>query len=179
MMLREFIRRTDRAFVLLCCLFLAGPAMALQPSPEDVVRQLYPQVHGEGNALIDLKSEVSPCLVCFATEVIERDERGLHAVFTDPLASFLTRWALEEGIWVLECVDFEPLVDGQDYIITGFVMMTESMDDDEARVIVRFNNFETPVRLRFDLVRRGGSWLIDDIESPEYSLRELVRPCLD
>ena len=65
------------------------------------------------------------------------------------------------------------------YIITGFVMMTESMDDDEARVIVRFNNFETPVRLRFDLVRRGGNWLIDDIESPEYSLRELVRPCLD
>ena len=58
-------------------------------------------------------------------------------------------------------------------------MMTESMDDDEARVIVRFNNFETPVRLRFDLVRRGGNWLIDDIESPEYSLRELVRPCLD
>lgn len=171
--------RIQKVAVLLCCLLLAGAAFAAPASPEDIVRQLYPRVPGEGNALIDLKSEVSPCLVCFATEVIERDEKGLHAVFTDPLASFLTRWALDEGIWVLECVDFEPLVNGQDFIITGFVMMTESMDDDEARVLVRFNNFETPVRLRFDLVRRGGNWLIDDIESPEYSLRELVRPCLD
>ncbi|MEJ2321591.1 MAG: hypothetical protein P8Z31_04360 [Gammaproteobacteria bacterium] len=53
------------------------------------------------------------------------------------------------------------------------------MDERQAKVLVRFNNFETPVRLRFDLVRRGENWLIDDIESPEYSLRELVKPCLE
>jgi hypothetical protein len=160
-------------------LIMAGPAPAAAASPEDVVRQLYPRVPGEGNPVIDLKSEVSPCLVCFASDVIERDENGLRAIFTDPIASFLKRWAQDEGVWVLECVDFEPLVNGQDFIITGFVMMTESMDDRQAKVLVRFNNFETPVRLRFDLVRHGEHWLIDDIESPEYSLRELVKPCLE
>ena len=143
------------------------------------MRQLYPQVPGEGDPVIDLMSEASPCLVCFASEVIERDENGLHAIFTDPLATFLERWARDEGVWVLECVDFEPLVDGQESIITGFVMMTQSMDEREAKVLVRFNNFETPVRLRFDLVKHGDAWLIDDIESPRFSLREIIRPCLD
>lgn len=154
-------------------------SLAAATSPEAVVRQLYPQVPGEGDPVIDLMSEASPCLVCFASEVIERDENGLHAIFTDPLATFLKRWAEDEGVWVLECVDFEPLVDGQESIITGFVMMTESMDEREAKVLVRFNNFETPVRLRFDLLRRGDAWLIDDIESPRFSLREIIRPCLD
>jgi hypothetical protein len=154
-------------------------SLAAATSPEAVVRQLYPQVPGEGDPVIDLMSEVSPCLVCFASEVIERDENGLHAIFTDPLATFLKRWAQDEGVWVLECVDFEPLVDGQESIITGFVMMTQSMDEKEAKVLVRLNNFETPVRLRFDLLRRGDAWLIDDIESPRFSLREIIRPCLD
>jgi len=162
-------------------LLLSGilSSLAAATSPEAVVRQLYPQVPGEGDPVIDLMSEASPCLVCFASEVIERDENGLHAIFTDPLATFLERWALDEGVWVLECVDFEPLVDGQESIITGFVMMTQSMDEREAKVLVRFNNFETPVRLRFDLVKHGDAWLIDDIESPRFSLREIIRPCLD
>ncbi|MEJ2316589.1 MAG: DUF3828 domain-containing protein [Gammaproteobacteria bacterium] len=162
-------------------LLLSGilSVLAAATSPEAVVRQLYPQVPGEGDPVIDLMSEASPCLVCFASDVLERDENGLQAIFTDPLATFLKRWAEDEGVWVLECVDFEPLVDGQESIITGFVMMTQSIDDREAKVLVRFNNFETPVRLRFDLVRRDGTWLIDDIESPRYSLKEMIRPCLD
>ena len=162
-------------------LLLSGilSVLAAATSPEAVVRQLYPQVPGEGDPVIDLMSEASPCLVCFASDVLERDENGLQAIFTDPLAGFLKRWAEDEGVWVLECVDFEPLVDGQESIITGFVMMTQSIDDREAKVLVRFNNFETPVRLRFDLVRRDGTWLIDDIESPRYSLKEMIRPCLD
>jgi hypothetical protein len=169
---------------LLCAillLLLSGilSVLAAATSPEAVVRQLYPQVPGEGDPVIDLMSEASPCLVCFASDVLERDENGLQAIFTDPLATFLKRWAEDEGVWVLECVDFEPLVDGQESIITGFVMMTQSIDDREAKVLVRFNNFETPVRLRFDLVRRDGTWLIDDIESPRYSLKEMIRPCLD
>jgi hypothetical protein len=164
---------------LILFLAVAGSVHADAASPEDVVRQLYPLVPGEGNPVIDLMSEASPCLVCFAADVLERDENGLQEIFTEPLATFLKRWAEEEGVWVLECVDFEPLVDGQDAIITGFVMMTESVDDTAAKVLVRFNNFETPVSLRFDLVRRGDKWLIDDIESPRYSLREIVRPCLD
>jgi hypothetical protein len=164
---------------LLLLLAVTGSVFAAASTPEAVVRQLYPLVPGEGDPLIDLMSEASPCLVCFAAEVIENDENGLQEIFTDPLATFLKRWAEDEGLWVLECVDFEPLVDGQDSIITGFIMMTQSMDDTQAKVLVRFNNFETPVRLRFDLVRRGDRWLIDDIESPRYSLREMVRPCLD
>ncbi|MDX1346177.1 MAG: hypothetical protein R3179_09780 [Sedimenticolaceae bacterium] len=165
--------------VLILLLVVGGAVHAASASPEAVVRQLYPLVPGEGNPVIDLMSEASPCLVCFASEVIERDENGLQEIFTEPLATFLKRWAEDEGVWVLECVDFEPLVDGQESIITGFVMMTQSMDDTEAKVLVRFNNFETPVRLRFDLLRRDGAWLIDDIESPRYSLREIIRPCLD
>ena len=166
--------------VFLLLLLAVGSAVhAASASPEAVVRQLYPLVPGEGNPVIDLMSEASPCLVCFAADEIEGDEDGLQEIFTEPLASFLKRWAEDEGVWVLECVDFEPLVDGQDAIITGFVMMTESMNETEAKVLVRFNNFETPVRLRFDLVSRDGAWLIDDIESPRYSLREIIRPCLD
>lgn len=160
-------------------LIATGLVQAGAPTPEAVVRQLYPTIPGEGDAVIDLSSEVSPCLVCFASDVIANDENGLQAIFTHPIATFLKHWAEDEGVWVLECVDFEPLVDGQESIVTGFVMMTESMDDKEAKVLVRFNNFETPVRLRFDLVRQDGNWLINDIESPRFSLREMVTPCLD
>ncbi|MGD8264964.1 MAG: hypothetical protein PVH09_00255 [Chromatiales bacterium] len=165
--------------LLILLLIATGLVQAAAATPEAVVRQLYPTIPGEGDTAIDLRSEVSPCLVCFASDVIARDENGLQAIFTNPIAAFLRRWAEDEGVWVLECVDFEPLVDGQESIVTGFVMMTESMDDQQAKVLVRFNNFEIPVRLRFDLVRQGGNWLINDIESPRFSLREMITPCLD
>lgn len=171
--------KSMRLSLFLLLAFLTGGVFASASSPEDVVKLLYPEVPGEGDPVIDLKSEVSPCLVCFASDVVDKDEEGLQNYFTDPIAAFLKRWALDEGLWVLDCVDFEPLVDGQDYIITGFVMKTESMNDKEAKVLVRFNNFETPVRLRFNLVKSEAKWLIEDIESPQYSLREMVGPCVD
>ena len=159
------------------CLISSLQAQPASETPEAVVRQLYPATVTGVDPDTKLVNEVSPCLACFAMEMTDRDQEGLSRIFTDPLAAFLKRWALEEGVRVLECVDFDPLVDGQDHAISNFSLKLQSQQKDSATVLVEFRNFDTPVQLRFNLVKRQGLWLIDDIVAPDYSLRELVRPC--
>jgi len=73
----------------------------------------------------------------------------------------------------LGAVDFDPLINAQDYELDDLVVADPAVEGDQAIVIVTFTNFGEPQEMRFTLVRRAEGWKIDDIEalSGEYPWR--------
>jgi hypothetical protein len=62
-------------------------------------------------------------------------------------------------------IDFDPLVNGQDFHLTDLIVADPVMDGDSATIAVSFLNFGEPQELRFSLVRGAQGWKIDDIEA--------------
>jgi hypothetical protein len=62
-------------------------------------------------------------------------------------------------------IDFDPLVNGQDFEIVDLVIADPVVGGDTATVAVFFLNFGDPQELRFTLVRRAEGWKIDDIQA--------------
>ena len=62
-------------------------------------------------------------------------------------------------------IDFDPLVNGQDFELAELVIADPVIEGDAATVAVSFLNFGDPQELRFTLVRRAEGWKIDDIEA--------------
>jgi hypothetical protein len=62
-------------------------------------------------------------------------------------------------------IDFDPLVNGQDFELTELVVSDPVVTGDSAAVAVSFLNFGDPQELRFTLVRGAEGWKIDDIEA--------------
>jgi hypothetical protein len=62
-------------------------------------------------------------------------------------------------------IDFDPLINAQDYEITDLIIADPALDGDNATVAVSFSNFGEPQELHFELVKRVDGWKIDDIES--------------
>lgn len=62
-------------------------------------------------------------------------------------------------------IDFDPLINAQDYDIKGFAVGDAAVNGDQAVVTATFTNLGEPQEMRFTLVRRAEGWKIDDIES--------------
>lgn len=62
-------------------------------------------------------------------------------------------------------IDFDPMINGQDYEVTDFVVADPVIEGDSATVVVSFTNLGEPQELHFELIRRAEGWKIDDIES--------------
>jgi len=62
-------------------------------------------------------------------------------------------------------LSFDPYIDGQDYELTDFVIEPAAITGDTATVGVKFNNFETPIELTYELVNERGGWRINDVVS--------------
>ena len=75
-------------------------------------------------------------------------------------------------------IDFDPLVNGQDYDIKKLVIGEPKMDGDKAVVEVTFENFERPEKMDIVLVPEVGGYRIDDVQSLDseypYKLREIL-----
>jgi hypothetical protein len=56
-------------------------------------------------------------------------------------------------------------VDGQEWEITELKIAVVSEDGDRAQVSASFENLGEPREMLFDLVREGGRWLVDDVQS--------------
>jgi hypothetical protein len=69
-------------------------------------------------------------------------------------------------------IDFDPLINAQDYEVTDFVVADPVIEGDAATVVVSFSNFGEPQELHFELIRRAEGWKVDDIEATgEYAWR--------
>jgi len=62
-------------------------------------------------------------------------------------------------------VDFDVFVNGQDYQLSGLQIGDASPEAGGVSVPVSFKNFDDPQSLLFHLVKEGGGWKINDIES--------------
>jgi len=62
-------------------------------------------------------------------------------------------------------LDFDPYVDGQDYEITGLKIGAPTVNGDKATIEVTFKNMDMEEDMVFALVKEGGGWRIDDVNS--------------
>jgi hypothetical protein len=62
-------------------------------------------------------------------------------------------------------IDWDVFVDGQEWEIAELKIAVVSEDADRAQVSASFENLGEPREMLFDLVREGGRWLVDDVQS--------------
>ena len=62
-------------------------------------------------------------------------------------------------------IDWDVFVDGQDWEISELKIAVVSEDGDRAQVSASFVNLGEPREMLFDLVREGGRWLVNDVQS--------------
>ena len=75
----------------------------------------------------------------------------------------------------LGAIDFDPIVDGQDWEITDLrVEQTKAPDGGRAEVTAHFKNFGENVTVTFDLKQEGGGWRVDNIRGAHWTLRQLL-----
>jgi hypothetical protein len=76
-------------------------------------------------------------------------------------------------------LDFDPIVNGQDYKIGGLTVRVEkAVPGKSAVVIAEFKNFDEQMRVKYDLVFEGGAWKVDGIASlrdPVWNLRAIMK----
>jgi hypothetical protein len=140
-------------------LFAAGLAAGLglaaaqvnpgEPDPSTWLKQVY--------ALYE-KAQSTPALDGKATtDLIEkRASKTLAALFRkDAACSKRT-----QGVCAL---DFDFVVDGQDYKISKVDVGPTVATGDKATVTVTFRNFDADSRNVYSFVREGGQWKVDDV----------------
>ncbi len=64
-------------------------------------------------------------------------------------------------------LDFDPYIAAQDYELKDFGILSEQVAGDAATIVVGFTNFDYHTELTYSLVREGGAWKVDDIESKD------------
>jgi Protein of unknown function (DUF3828) len=80
-------------------------------------------------------------------------------------------------------IDFDPYIDGQDYVITVLKIGEPKINGTTATDEVTFKNMGLPEDLTFTLVDEAGAWKIDDVVSHSrdnpYSLKKIMSGPLD
>jgi hypothetical protein len=79
-------------------------------------------------------------------------------------------------------LDFDPIVNGQDWKIADLAVTLVSQAQDKAVIEAKFNNLGDAQDLRYDLVRGGGRWLIDEIQSttkPHWTMSKILQRAPD
>ncbi len=143
---------------MLAFLMLVLPAGAVDfSSPRAVVEEAYrPYVSGED---------------------FDWSKYDQSAVLSEGLKALYAKDAEEAGDEIGR-IDFDPLINGQDYDVKKLSIGEPQMQGDKAVVEVTFENFERPETIHISLVKEAGGYRIDNVTSldPEYpyDLREIL-----
>jgi hypothetical protein len=80
-------------------------------------------------------------------------------------------------------LDFDPYIDGQDYVVTDLKYGEPTITGDTAKVEVTFKNMDSPEDLMFTLVKEADGWKIDNVVSSSneypYDLKAIMTAPLD
>ena len=120
-----------------------------EPDPSAWLKQVYELYEkAQSNTALDGKA---------TTDLIEkRSSKPLAALFRkDAACSKRT-----QGVCAL---DFDFVVDGQDYKISNVDVGPTVAAGDKATVTVTFRNFDANSRNVYTFVREGGQWKVDDV----------------
>jgi hypothetical protein len=80
-------------------------------------------------------------------------------------------------------IGFDPITNSQDPVVKAFEVKTERADATTATIVVAISSRKGPIKaqpgntLRYDLVREGDRWMIDDIRGSmdgDWSLRQIL-----
>ena len=72
-------------------------------------------------------------------------------------------------------LDFDPLIDGQDYQLSNLNVATEGMvENSHASVRASFTNMGRPTEIVYDLVWEDGAWRVDNIRTSTWDLRQIA-----
>jgi hypothetical protein len=76
-------------------------------------------------------------------------------------------------------LDFDPIVNGQDYKIDRLTVKTDKLVASKTAIIIaEFKNFDETARLKYKLAFENGTWRVDNIVSlkdPIWDLRDLLK----
>lgn len=98
------------------------------------------------------------------------DTSERDAFFSDELTGLYADDA-QKNQGEVGAIGFDPVINGQDWDIADLHVGKAEISGQAAVVTVRFENFSTPVTLRYSLIEEGGNWQVDDIESIEGDTR--------
>ncbi|HRE42658.1 MAG TPA: DUF3828 domain-containing protein, partial [Terricaulis sp.] len=74
-------------------------------------------------------------------------------------------------------LDFDPLIDAQDWQLSDVSAETESVTPaSHASVRARFSNSGEARELTYDLIWEDDRWKVDNVRGPEWDLRSIVTP---
>ncbi|TWB75596.1 uncharacterized protein DUF3828 [Nitrospirillum amazonense] len=125
----------------------AGGAEPPGSTPQAIVEALYrpylADPHAEKDTTIDSVAQVRRHATPALARLLDADR------------------ACEKRTQGICALDFDIIIDGQDWDLSGFGLQAEASGD-TATVTARFNNFGPRV-LAYHFARTGGRWLIDDV----------------
>ena len=136
----------------------AATTFAGEPSPKDVVAQLY-QAH---------RSKHDPF----------QETRSLSRYFDPELTKLYLR-DVREAKGEVGRLEVDPLYYAQDFEIKDFSISEPKTVGKETIVTASFKNIGKPKRVEFVMNRTGGEWKIADIRYDDgNSLKEMLKPLL-
>ena len=128
--------------------------VAPAPDPAAVIRPLYDRYLTEGAQFPEF-----------------RDQAPWSASLWTQLEAMMARSeALNEPI-----LDFDPLIDAQDYQLTNLNVATEALSENShATVRASFANAGRPTEVVYDLIWENGGWRVDNIRASNWDLRQIA-----
>lgn len=97
------------------------------------------------------------------------------APWSDEMKGLLAKMEDAAGDQAAPVLDFDPLIDGQDFEVTNLAVSVEQPPADGRSVAkAEFKNFGEDVIVHYDLVEQGGGWRVDNIRTRSWNLRELL-----
>lgn len=157
----------------------AGKSQAKAGDDAEPVKAEAPAADGPGDAVRALYSPYLPGgderMSAFDNEA-ERAKR-FSASLTKELKAYFVR---QEKAGEPGGLDFDPIVNGQDYKVGQLEVRTDkTVPGKSAVVIAEFKNFDEKARMKFKMTFEGGAWKVDNIASlsdPVWDLRDLLKP---
>ena len=132
----------------------AGQDAAAVPDPAAAIRPLYDPYLTEGATFPDF----------------EHQAPWSASLWAELQAMMARSQAMGEPI-----LDFDPLIDAQDYQLTNLVVAPEAVvPNSHAVVRASFNNSGRATEVVYDLVWEDGAWRVDNIRSSGWDLRQIA-----
>lgn len=110
------------------------------------------------------------------------DRPGVEQMYSQRLQALINKDASETPEGMVGRIDWDVIVDGQDWRISKLDIQIVSQTNDTALVRATFDNFDAPRNLLFDLVREDGHWRIDDIQEtlkPRWTMSKILSDAPD
>ena len=107
---------------------------------------------------------------------------GIPNLYSKRLQVLIDKDAKETPEGMVGRIDWDAVVDGQDWQLTELKISQVSRSETAAQVRATFKNFDHQSNMLFDLVLEGGHWRIDDIEKtlpPRWTMSKILMVAAD